>query len=120
MSSMCDQTFGIDRTADHVIRIALPEHPPVACARVAAGDTVILPFENLDDMWMVDVDGYLVIGDEGATIFLEGFEQAFRQGFEKSINETGIGGVVVAERDGTPIDIAVVLASTFPNLDITP
>ncbi|WP_395018679.1 hypothetical protein [Dongia sp.] len=108
----CNHYNLAEHSADHVIRIPLPEQPPIACVPVEAGDTVILPFDDTEEMWMVDVGGYLVIVEDGATIFLKGFFQV--------LDDAGNLTVHVAERDGTPIDVPVRLAATDPNIDITP
>jgi hypothetical protein len=47
MAPACDRSV-IERSADNVIRIPLPEDPPIACVRVQTGDTVILRFDLTD------------------------------------------------------------------------
>lgn len=112
MASACDQSYGIERSADHVIRIPPPEDPPIACIRVQAGDTVILPFDLTDypDLQIGGVDGFLVIQGDGTTVLLQGFANTFDDG--------GYQTVTVAASSGRVIDVATVFAATDPNMDI--
>jgi hypothetical protein len=105
MASACDQNNGIERSADNVIRIPLPEEPPIACVRVQSGDTVILPFDLSDHSTfrMQSVDGFLVIEKDDATIFMQGWGQASE--------------IVVIGSDGVPFDVPLFIAVTEPYLD---
>jgi len=108
----CDQDNGIERSTDGVVRVPLPENPPIACFQVWPGDTVVLPFEDSDDMNLrvTGAGGFLTIDDGTATYVLQGYMSAV----EKDLND-----VVVETADRKPIDIPVWLAITDPNLDIT-
>src|SRR5689334_3812952 len=108
----CDPANEIERSADHLVRIPLLDDSGIACVRVHPGDTIVLPFDISnsdisDDMALRArlLDGALVIEqDAGATIFLEGFEQAIHD----------LRPVTVSAVDGKPIDIAIWLATTDP------
>jgi hypothetical protein len=116
MASMCDQTYGIERSADHVIRIPLLEDSDIACVDVEPGDKIVLPFDisssDISDDMAVRVrllDSTLIIEqDEGATIFLEGFARAY-----------DVREVVVLGIHGTPIDAALWVAVTDPGIIIS-
>jgi len=118
MGTACDQSTEGEDSVNHLIRIPLPEQPPIACVRVEPGDTVILPFDvstadiSGDMMIRAQVlDGDLVIEqDHGATIILQGFIQAgVTQGQDLVVLGTG----------GQPIAVALWLAETDPNIIVS-
>jgi hypothetical protein len=65
----CDQSNGIERSADGLIRVPLPENSPFACVHVWPGNTVVLPFKDSDDMNLrvTEAGGFLAIDDGTAT-----------------------------------------------------
>jgi len=116
MASACDQSNEIERTSDHVVRIPLLDDSEIACVEVQPGDTIVLPFDvsnsDISDDMAVRArlldDAVVIEQDEGAAIFLEGFARA-----------TDVREVIVTGVHGTPIDLAVWLAVTDPNLIIS-
>jgi hypothetical protein len=118
MGMACDQSAEVEDSANHVIRIPLPQEPPIACVHVEPGDTVILPFDvsnadiSSDMMIRAQVlDGDLVIEQEdGATIILQGFVQAEVTGGQE-VEVLGTGGNLIA--------VALWLAETDPNIVVS-
>jgi hypothetical protein len=108
----CDPGNEIQRSSDHVIQIPFLEDSGIACVEVQPGDTIVLPFHvtSADISKEMpararELDGAIIIEQDGAAIFLEGFVQHWPD-------------VVVTGVHGTPIDIPLWLAVTDPNLHI--
>jgi len=100
------------RSTCDVIRVTFPEDGDVARVDVAPGDTVVLPFDSDAPLMMKEGSGNLGIRDDrdhDHTVVLKGFADA--------VNDPQ-HPVVVESRDGKPIDVALVLAMTDPNLDV--
>jgi hypothetical protein len=95
-----------------VITVTFPEDGDVARVDVGPGDTVVLPFDSDAPLMMREGSGNLGIKvdrDQDHTVVLKGFADAMNDPQHP---------VVVESRDGTPIDVAMVLAMTDPNLDV--
>ena len=111
----CDASNEIARSAENVFEVPVLDSG-TACIQVQSGDRVILPIDLMHsyedpNFRITEADGTLVIERGGATVFL--------QGFVATLDDYEVNPVVVMEVDGTPIDLAVWLASSDPNLDIT-
>jgi hypothetical protein len=95
-----------------VIIVAFPDDADVVRVEVEAGDTVVLPFDSDAALQMKTGSGNLGIRDDrdhDHTVVLQGFDAA--------VNDPK-NPVVVETSDGMPIDVALVLAMTDPNLDV--
>jgi hypothetical protein len=106
-----DPRRSIDRPLHDVIVPAFSEDAPVVRVDVAPGDTVVLPFDADAPLQMREGSGNLGIRDDR-----DHNHAVILQGFAEAVNDLQ-RPVVVESRDGTPIDVALVLAMTDPNLD---
>ena len=100
-----------DPLNDAVI-VAFAEDAQVVRVDVEPGDTVVLPFDSDASLQMRAGSGNLAIKDDrdhDHTVILQGFIDALDDPQHPVILETS---------QGTPIDVASVLAATDPNLDI--
>ena len=114
MPSACDQSNTVERPPDNVFHVPVLD-PGTACIRVQPGDKIILPIDLVEsdsdpNFRITEADGTLVIEHGGATILL--------QDFTATLDDDGTNPVVVTEADHTPIDIALWLAMSDPNIDI--
>jgi len=94
------------------VAIDSPEGGQVIRVDVVPGQTVVLPFELDAPLEMTTDNGDLLVRDgrdPDHTVILRGFENTL---------DDPQHPVTVASSDGTPIDIAVVLAETDPNLNV--
>ena len=110
----CDAGIEIARSADNVFHVPVLDSG-IACIRVQSGDNVILPFDLVQpdsdpNFRITEADGTLVIEHGEATILL--------QDFVATLDGNETNPVVVTEADHTPIDIALWLAISDPNIDI--
>jgi hypothetical protein len=84
---------------------------------VQPGDTVILPFDLPSDpssdstLHFDEKEGFLIIEDHGATVLLQGYFEAMADYWQNP--------VVVEDAHRVPVDVAVWLAFTDPNPDIS-
>jgi hypothetical protein len=111
----CDASNEIARSAENVFQVPALDSG-TACIQVQSGDRVILPVELLQpdtdpNFRITAADGTLVIEHGGETVLL--------QDFVLTLDDRDVNPVVVTEADGTPIDLAVWLANSDPNIDIT-
>jgi len=112
MASACDQSNTVERPLDNVFHVPVLD-PGTACIRVQSGDKIILPIDLVEsdsdpNFRITEADGTLVIEHGGTTVLL--------QDFVATLDETN--PVVLTESDHTPIDIALWLAISDPNIDI--
>ena len=114
MAAACDRSNAIERP-DHSIEIPFPKEPSITCVPVRSGDTIILPIDLVEsasdpNFRITEADGTLVIEHGGATVLL--------QDFVATLDGDPANPVVVTEADQTPIDLALWLASSDPNINI--
>ena len=112
MASACDQSNTVERPPDNVFHVPVLD-PGTACIRVQSGDKIILPIDLVHpdsdpNFRITEADGTLIIEHGGATVLL--------QDFVATLDKTN--PVVLTEADHTPIDIALWLAISDPNIDI--
>ncbi|HVM84166.1 MAG TPA: hypothetical protein VMW18_09780, partial [Candidatus Binatia bacterium] len=93
------------------INVQIPQGATVVRVPVAQGDTVILPppFDTAHHFDAKEGNGNLAIKVGDVTVILQGYVDAANDPQHP---------VVIDGADGKPVDIATVLASTDPNLDI--
>jgi hypothetical protein len=96
---------------DKVVRVEIPQGGTVVRVPVEAGETVVLPppFDAQHDLAAKEGNGNLAIKVGDVTVILQGYIDAANDPQHP---------VTIDGSDGQVIDIAVVLASTDPNLDI--
>jgi hypothetical protein len=92
--------------------IAFPEGGQVVHVAVEPGDTVVLPFDADAPLEMTTDNGSLEIRDGRDHDHI-----VTLQGFERTLDDPQ-HPVVVESSDGSPVDIATVLAETDPNLNV--
>jgi len=108
----CTTDITVERTAEHVIKVPLELQQ--ACVVVQRNDTVFLPFDLPADSY-----GTMRIMEKNGNLLIEGGDTSILlQDFQKTIDETGSGTLILREANGTPIDIPMWLAITDPNLDV--
>jgi VCBS repeat-containing protein len=95
----------------HTVHVQIPQGGTVVRVPVEAGDTVVLPppFDEHHDLAAKEGNGNLAIKVGDVTVILQGYIDAANDPQHP---------VTLDGSDGQPIDIATVLASTDPNLDI--
>ena len=93
------------------VKVEIPEGAHVVRVKVAAGESILLPpgFDASHDLAAKEGNGNLAIKVGDVTIILQGYVEAANDPQHP---------VTVDGSDGKPIDVATVLASTDPNLDI--
>src|SRR4051812_21631792 len=106
------KTAAIPAVPNGTVHVEVPQGENVVRVAVANGETVILPppFDDAANLAAKEGNGNLAIKVGDITVILEGYQQ--------TLNDTG-HPVVLKDEQGDTIDVAVVLASTDPNLDIT-
>src|SRR4051812_20377384 len=106
------KTAAIPAVPNGTVHVEVPQGEKVVRVEVANGETVVLPapFDDQGALAAKEGNGNLAIKVGDITVILEGYQQ--------TLNDTG-HPVVLKDEQGDTIDLAVVLASTDPNLDIT-
>ena len=106
------KTAAIPAVPNGTVHVQIPQGEKVVRVAVANGETVVLPAPCDDQAALAakEGNGNLAIKVGDITVILEGYQQ--------TLNDTG-HPVVLKDEQGDTIDVAVVLASTDPNLDIT-
>ena len=89
------------------IPVTVPQGENVVRVQVTPGETLQLPFPADGLVARLGDNGNLAVKVGDVTVILLGYAEA-----------TGQGEVTLLGSDGQPIDVAAVLASTDPNLDI--
>jgi VCBS repeat-containing protein len=94
-----------------VVHVEIPQGGTVVRVPVQAGETVVLPppFDSHHDLAAKEGNGNLAIKVGDVTVILQGYIEA---------SNDPAHPVTIDGSDGQPVDIATVLASTDPNLDI--
>src|SRR3954468_11968338 len=94
-----------------VVHVEIPQGGTVVRVPVQAGETVILPapFDAHHDLAAKEGNGNLAIKVGDVTVILQGYIDA---------SNDPAHPVTLDGADGQPVDIATILASTDPNLDI--
>ena len=94
------------------VHVNVPQGEKVVRVAVANGETVVLPapFDDQGALAGKEGNGNLAIKVGDITVILEGYQQ--------TVDASGNPTVTLEDAQGDKIDIATVLASTDPNLDI--
>jgi hypothetical protein len=107
-----DPRNAAERLPQDAIVVQFLEDTQVLRVDVVPGDTVVLPFDADAPLQMKTGSGNLAIRDDrdhDHTVIL--------RDYEKTVSDP-LHPVTIESRDGTAIDVAVVLAMTDPNLDV--
>ncbi|WP_395020446.1 VCBS domain-containing protein [Dongia sp.] len=106
------KTAAIPAVPNGTVQVEIPQGEKVVRVAVANGETVILPapFDDQAALAAKEGNGNLAIRVGDITVLLEGYQQ--------TVDAAGNPTVTLKDPQGDVIDIAVVLASTDPNLDI--
>jgi hypothetical protein len=96
-------------STEHVIAVVFPPDETIVRVPVEAGDTVVLPFGPEVPLEGKEGNGNIAFRGHGDTVILQGFAKAVEDPHDTVIVETS---------DGKPLDVALVLAMTDPNLDV--
>ncbi|WP_395018681.1 hypothetical protein [Dongia sp.] len=96
-------------SSEQPIAVVFPPDETVVRVPVEAGDTVILPFGPEVMLEAKEGSGNLAFRGHGDTVIL--------QGFAKAVEDLD-HPVIVETSDGKPLDVALVLAMTDPNLGV--
>ncbi|GAB2174700.1 VCBS domain-containing protein [Dongia sp. agr-C8] len=106
------KTAAIPAVPNGTVQVEIPQGEKVVRVAVANGETVILPapFDDQAALAAKEGNGNLAIRVGDITVLLEGYQQ--------TVDASGNPTVTLKDPQGDVIDIAVVLASTDPNLDI--
>ena len=107
------QKPAIPAVPNGTVHVDVPQGENVVRVAVANGETVVLPapFDDQGTLAAKEGNGNLAIKVGDVTVILEGYQQ--------TVDASGNPTVTVKDEQGDKIDIATVLASTDPNLDIT-
>jgi len=100
------------RHGGDAIVVVFAEDAALLRVDVEPGDTIVLPFDSDVPLQMREGSGNLAVRDDrdhDHTIILQGFVEALGDSAHP---------VVIESRDGTPVDVATVLAMTDPRLDV--
>jgi hypothetical protein len=106
------KTAAIPAVPNGTVHVEVPQGEKVVRVAVANGETVVLPapFDDQGPIAAKEGNGNLAVKVGDITVILEGYQQ--------TVDASGNPTVTLEDAQGDKIDIAVVLASTDPNLDI--